>query len=181
MPAPDFAALRAFRTDLHGYFPRRADALIELIDALVTAGPVASLPQLSLQGTHRRGWGSLDDALAEGRLNIAALLGTLAQYRATDRQPVYAVDLSVWPRCDAETSPDRGFYYHPCRHSARQPIVAGWAYQWLAQLSFTPDSSIPPRTPTPSRWSRSGSWGAGYPVAARRRCSSSTPATTRPN
>ena len=144
MPAPDLAALRAFRTDLHGCFPRRADALIELIDALLTAGPVASLPQLSLQGTHRRGWGSLDDALAEGRLNIAALLGTLAQYRATDSQPVYAVDLSVWPRCDAETSPDRGFYYHPCRHSARQPIVAGWAYQWLAQLSFTPDSWTAP-------------------------------------
>ena len=144
MPAPDLAALRAFRTDLHGCFPRRADALIELIDALLTAGPVASLPQLSLQGAHRRGWGSLYDALAEGRLNIAALLGTLAQYRATDSQPVYAVDLSVWPRCDAETSPDRGFYYHPCRHSARQPIVAGWAYQWLAQLSFTPDSWTAP-------------------------------------
>jgi hypothetical protein len=38
--------------------------------------------------------------------------------------PVYAVDVSVWPRCDAECSPLRGFYYHPSRHSAGQPIVA---------------------------------------------------------
>ena len=59
-------------------------------------------------------------------------------------QPVYAVDLSVWPRCDAEASPERGFYYHPSRHSAGQPIVAGWAYQWLAQLSFTRDSWTAP-------------------------------------
>jgi hypothetical protein len=41
----------------------------------------------------------------------------------------------VWPRCDAQSSsPQRGYYYHPSRHSAGQPIVAGWAYQWLAQL-----------------------------------------------
>jgi hypothetical protein len=57
---------------------------------------------------------------------------------------VYAVDVSVWPRCDAETSPDRGYYYHPSRHSAGQPIVAGWAYQWLAQLSFARDSWTAP-------------------------------------
>jgi hypothetical protein len=38
--------------------------------------------------------------------------------------PVYGVDASVWPRCDAETSPQRGYYYHPSRHSAGKPIVA---------------------------------------------------------
>ena len=50
--------------------------------------------------------------------------------------PVYAVDTSVWPRCDAQCSPERGYYYHPSRHSAGQPIVAGWAYQFIAQLGF---------------------------------------------
>jgi hypothetical protein len=68
----------------------------------------------------------------------------LRRHAAGDGQPVYAVDLSVWPRCDAEASPERGFYYHPSRHSAGQPIVAGWAYQWLAQLSFTRDSWTTP-------------------------------------
>src|SRR5215211_381678 len=144
MPAYDLEALRTFRTALPGCFRRRGDALFELIDALLTAGPVASLPHLSLQAAHRRGWGSVYDALAEGRLNVAALRATLTHYPATDSQPVYAVDLSVWPRCDAEASPDRGFYYHPSRHSAGQPIVAGWAYQWLAQLSFTRDSWTTP-------------------------------------
>src|SRR5215212_1201563 len=140
MPAHDLESLRTFRTDLHGCFPRRADALCELVDALLVAEAVTSLPHLSLQALHRRGWGSLYDALGAGRLDVAALRATLAQHPATDRQPVYAVDLSVWPRCDAEASPERGYYYHPSRHSAGQPIVAGWAYQWLAQLTFTRDS-----------------------------------------
>ena len=37
-----------------------------------------------------------------------------------------------------------GYYYHPSRHSAGQPIVAGWAYQWIAQLSFDRDSWTAP-------------------------------------
>jgi hypothetical protein len=48
----------------------------------------------------------------------------------------------VWSRCDAEASPDRGFYYHPSRPSAGQPIVAGWAYQWIAQLGFSRDGWV---------------------------------------
>jgi hypothetical protein len=145
MPALDLASLRSFRSDLHGCVPRRADELEEGVDALLAAESVTSLPHLSLQAAHRRGWGSLYDALAEGRLDVEALRAALAQYPATDGQPVYAIDLSVWPRCDAETSPERGFYYHPSRHSAGQPIVAGWCYQWLAQLNFARDSWTAPR------------------------------------
>jgi hypothetical protein len=144
MLAPDPSTLRAFRTDLHRCFSRRADGLFELGDALLTAGPVASLPHLSLQAAHRRGWGSLYDALAEGSVDVAAFQRLLTRHAAGAGPAVYAVDLSVWPRCDAEASPGRGFYYHPSRHSAGQPIVAGWAYQWLAQLSFTRDSWTAP-------------------------------------
>jgi hypothetical protein len=35
-------------------------------------------------------------------------------------------------------------YYHPSRHSAGQPIIAGWAFQWIAQLSFARDSWTAP-------------------------------------
>jgi hypothetical protein len=75
---------------------------------------------------------------------VVALRALLMGQALPAGPPVYAVDLSVWPRCDAEASPERGFYYHPSRHSAGQPIVAGWAYQWLAQLSFTRDSWTTP-------------------------------------
>ena len=145
MSAHDLVSLRTFRAELYDCFTRRADALLELTDALLAAEIVTSLPHLSLHAAHRRGWGSLYDALAAGRIDGAALRTRLSRQAKLDGQPaVYAVDLSVWPRCDAETSPARGFYYHPSRHSAGQPIVAGWAYQWLAQLSFTRDSWTAP-------------------------------------
>ncbi|HEY6714143.1 MAG TPA: hypothetical protein VI055_17955 [Rubrobacter sp.] len=46
-------------------------------------------------------------------------------------------------RC-GEQSLTQGFYYHPSRHSARQPIVAGWAYQFIAQLGFIRESWTAP-------------------------------------
>jgi hypothetical protein len=58
------ARLQGFRAGLHACCTRRADALVDLADALLSAqGPVASLPQLSLEPAHRRGWGSLYAAL----------------------------------------------------------------------------------------------------------------------
>jgi hypothetical protein len=144
MPLEPLATLAAFRRDLYRCFDRRADALFELTDALLTAEPIASPAHLSLQPVHRRGWGSLYAALAHGRIDHAGLRALLGRHPLADGQPIYAVDVSVWPRCDAETSPERGYYYHPSRHSAGQPIVAGWAYQWVAQLSFRRDSWTAP-------------------------------------
>jgi hypothetical protein len=72
-PAAALARLRGFRAELHACCTRRADALVELDDALLSVpGPVASLPQLSLEPAHRRGWGSTYAALADGRSTPSA-------------------------------------------------------------------------------------------------------------
>lgn len=52
----------------------------------------------------------------------------------TIERPVYAIDTSTYIRSDAETSPERGVYYHSSRHSAGKLVVAGWRYSWCAQL-----------------------------------------------
>jgi hypothetical protein len=125
-PPAALAHLRGFRAELHACLTRRADALLDLADALLSAhGPVWSLPHLSLEPAHRRGWGSLYAALACGRIDADRLRNLLAGHPLTGGQPIYAVDVTTWPRCDAECSPERGLYYHPSRHSAGQPIVAG--------------------------------------------------------
>jgi hypothetical protein len=146
--AMDSSALdtfRAFRNSLYTCLHRRADALFELTDALLTAEPVPSPVHLSLQPSHRRGWGSLYNALSHGRIDAQALRRLLAHHPlAGSETPVYAVDVSVWDRCDAESSPEGGFYYHPSRHSAGQPIVAGWAYQFIARLNFIRESWTAP-------------------------------------
>ena len=138
------ARLGAFRAELHAMFTRRADALFELGDALLCAQAVPSLPHLSLEPVCRRGWGSVYAALARGRIDTERLRDLLASHLPDGDPPVFAVDVTTWPRCDAECSPWRGYYYHPSRHSAGQPIVAGWAYQWITQLSFDRDSWTTP-------------------------------------
>ena len=142
-------ALHAFRRSLYECLHRRSDALFELTDAILTAdAAVPSAAHLSLQASHCRGWGTLYAALDRGRIDAEALRDLLVRHPlavgSTDEPPVFAVDVSVWPRCDAECSPERGFYYHPSRHSAGQPIVAGWAYQFVAQLNFVRESWTAP-------------------------------------
>jgi hypothetical protein len=136
--------LRQFRADAYQCFEARRDALFELLDAATVAGLVPSLAYLSLPAVHRRRWGSLYDALAAGRLDAAGLRELIAGYPLEDGQPIYALDTSVWPRDDAETSPGRGHYFSSSRQSAGKPIVTGWSYAWLAQLSFTHDSWTAP-------------------------------------
>jgi hypothetical protein len=138
-------AFRAFRSSLYDCLYRRADALFELTDALLTAETVPSPVHLSLQPSHRRGWGSLYNALSRGRIDSEAIRALLAHHPLAEAEAsVYAVDVSVWDRCDAECSPERGYYHHPSRYSAGQPIVAGWAYQFIAQLNFVRESWTAP-------------------------------------
>ena len=145
MPNDDsLTTLRAFRRDLYACFSRRRDALFDLVDTILTAGTLPSFVHLSLEAAHRRGWGSLYAALRHGTIDVDAVRAALVRHPLAEGQPIYAVDISIWPRCDAETSPDRGFYYHPSRHSNGKPIVAGWAYQWITQLSFARDSWTAP-------------------------------------
>lgn len=93
-----------------------------------------------LQPRFQRKWGSVYDALSAGRLNANGIEDLLLQYPLDGGEAVYAVDASTWLKNDAETSPRRGYYHHHNRHSAGKPIVAGWSYQWLAQVSFRHDS-----------------------------------------
>ena len=145
MVSAEKATLQSFRRDLYATFERWGDALFELTDALVcTSGPVTSLPALSLEPEFSRSHGSLYKALERGRVDEEALRSLLVANRPDEWPMVFAVDASTVERCDAECSPERGFYYSASRHSAGQPIVAGWHYQWICQLSWAPDSWTAP-------------------------------------
>ncbi len=137
--------LAQFRSGLYRCLARWGDALFELCDAqLCTPGPLRSVPALSLEPEFRRSHGSLYKALAEGVIDTEQLRRLLVDHRPTDWPLVFAIDASTWDRCDAECSPERGFYYSASRHSAGQPIVAGWSYQWATQLDWAPDSWTAP-------------------------------------
>ena len=187
------AALRAFRAGMYTCFGRRRDALFELLDALLTAGPCPSLPHLSLASGHRRGWGSVYAALRRGHVHVEALRALLLRQPVPEGPPVSAVDVRVWPRADAATSPERGSRYHSPRRrrAGGDPVGPGWTSQWLVRLSPARGSWTAPvdvrrvglqETPTTVAVEQMKALVAARPAgdAAGRRWSSSTPATTPP-
>jgi hypothetical protein len=136
--------LRRFRNDLYDCFTSWPDALFELVDAVSTPLSVDGVAHLSLAASAMRGHGSAYAALAGGSIDAGMLADVLAGHRPASWRADFAVDCSTWARGDAECSPGRGYYYHPSRHSAGKPIVAGWCYSWLVGLSGTADSWTAP-------------------------------------
>ena len=140
-----YSELSTFRAGLYRCLTRWNDALFELADAaLCVPGPIGSVPSLSLEPEFSRSHGSLYKALARGGIDADRLRALLVEHRPAEWPLVFAIDGSVWERCDAECSPERGFYYSASKHSAGQPIVAGWSFQWICQLSWAPDSWTAP-------------------------------------
>ena len=137
----DTEQLRRFRSGFYRCLTGWADAAFELTDAALCApAPVSSIPTLSLEPSFRRSHGSLYKALARGQVDAGAMRELLVRHRSRKWPLVFAVDASTWARCDAETSPERGFYYSASKHSAGKPIVAGWSYSWITALDWAHDS-----------------------------------------
>jgi hypothetical protein len=126
--------LRAFRREIYTTLGCRRDALVEILDALLTTSVIEHPVHLSLAPGFQRTWGSIYDALNAGTMPLPRLERLVAEHPLETSIAWYAIDASVWPRCDAETSPQRGYYHHSTRQSHGQPIVAGWNYSWLVQV-----------------------------------------------
>jgi hypothetical protein len=105
MDTTHLATLAAFRAATYTAFGRRRDALFELCDTVLTTGPVPSLPLLCVQPQHQRRWGSLYDALAVGQISASTLEQLLSRHPLAGGESISAVDVSVWPRCDAPDQP----------------------------------------------------------------------------
>jgi len=77
------------------------------------AGDTGAYDKGHIRGAVRLDWQQdLQDPRTRGfidRADFEALLSRIAQLPLTSGEPIYAVDSSVWARCDAETSSERGF------------------------------------------------------------------------
>jgi hypothetical protein len=126
-------AFSQFREALYQTCSRRADALLELIDAVAQTPRPHSPAELSL-GMHRH-WTSLYAALRHGRFDLDQLrpllvqtAGWAAPYRL-GRYRVLVVDHSGYPRPTARTVGERERYHGP---NASRPV--GHRYSWLSQI-----------------------------------------------
>jgi hypothetical protein len=73
MNTPEWEALRAFRQHVYCNFGCRRDALVDLLDALLTVPTIETPAHVSLAPTYQRGWGSIYDALRAGTMDLRRL------------------------------------------------------------------------------------------------------------
>jgi hypothetical protein len=138
--------LQAFRHKLLGIFPRRADALFELIDALLLTLDPRSPVELSNSPAFRRRFSMVYDALRHGQVDPELARELLATAEPADAievagYAVYGMDSTIHPRVDAETLEDRGKVYS----SSKEGTVPGHQYSWLGRIIARGQSWFAPR------------------------------------
>jgi hypothetical protein len=128
--------LADFREELYQRgLGHRKDSMFELADAVLTAERPQPLVRLSLEPVFRRGWASAPDALADGQADVGALRALVHRHLAVEPatpvvgRAVWAVDMTVWPRPAALTSPERTFGHRPTPGIPDSGVVPGWEYQ----------------------------------------------------
>ena len=134
-----------FRQKLYQILPKRADAILDFIDALTVAGQVASPVALSEEVPFRRKFGSIYDVLSEGRLEPELLQGLLAEAQPAECEQIagyeiYALDATPDERPEAETLADRGLL----KAQKNEAVRVGQKFSWLVRLVKPGTSWIAP-------------------------------------
>jgi hypothetical protein len=153
--------LEQFRNDLYIWFPHRADALMELLDALSSNLTARSVVELSLNPCFRRQYGSVHDGIENlfspphGLTCLPerpqwkeqeALLHLLVSFLPTPQRPFRLLGTDVTPaaRPFARTLEDRTVVYQPNPVKGVKPITLGHQYSILAVL---PEKTAPGEPP----------------------------------
>lgn len=138
--------LQTFRHKLLSVFPRRADALFELIDALLLTLDPRSPVELSLSPAFRRRFSMVYDALQHGQVDPELARQLLAEAEPAEALTiaecaVYGVDSTIDARPEAETLPDRSKVYS----TSQEKTVPGHQYSWLGRIVSQAPAWFAPR------------------------------------
>jgi hypothetical protein len=133
----DTTTLATYRQELYATFTRAADALFEVADALLTAPQPRSFVELSQAPSTQRRWPSCYAALADGRIDRAALRRLFARHLprpAPGERLLLGLDTSPIHRPEAPTLADRTLVYAPNAPTGAKPVLPGWACSTLVAL-----------------------------------------------
>lgn len=145
--------IQQFRDAVYHTFTQRADAAMELLDALTIARHVDSPVALSEEVPFRRRFSSIYDTLEHAEQDPERLHQLLHEAQPADAETmagfrIYAVDTTPNERPTAETLPDRGLL----KEQQDEPTRIGFKFSWLARLVQRNTSWIAPwdvqRVPT---------------------------------
>jgi len=137
-----------FRQQVYDCMERRADALFNLCDGLMSESQARSLPELSHSPFFDRKFPSIYAALADGKINVEQLQALCVSSVLADLPedtPVWiAVDGTPIERPEAKTSEDRGYIHVSNLPLADKPISIGWMVSVVALLPEQASSWSPP-------------------------------------
>jgi hypothetical protein len=127
--------LQQFRKTVYQAIHKRADAYIDLLDALTVAGHVNSPVALSEETPYRRKFSSVFDTLQQAEFDFDELLPALYEFQPPDSEKiagfeVYGLDSTPNERPEAETLEDRG----SLKTQKDEPVRYGHKYSWLTRL-----------------------------------------------
>lgn len=137
--------IQQFREAVYQSIRKRADAFLDLLDALTVAGHVESPVALSEEPPFRRKFSSIFDTLLEGEIDFDQLINHLHHSQPANSETiagyeVYAVDCTPNERPEAETLEDRG----SLKTQKDEPVRYGHKYSWLARLIHWGSSWVAP-------------------------------------
>lgn len=151
--------LEQFRNDVYTWFPHRADALMELLDALSSHTTARSVVELSLNPCFRREYSSLHDGIAnlfvppqtqtclpERHTEEQALVRLLVSYLPAPQRAFWLLgtDVTSASRPFARTLSDRTYVYQPNPVKGVKPVTIGHQYSVLAVLPEKTQPDEPP-------------------------------------
>ena len=156
--------LKQFRQQLYTSIPYRADATMDLLDALSSNTTAHSVVELSLNPHFRRNYKSVYDSIqhfhqpghaeptAEGRQiheqQLMRLIGSYLPEPQQQRFWLLGIDVTSAPRRFAYTLEDRGYVYYPNAVAGNKPVTIGHQYSALVlfpekQQAFSPPWVVP--------------------------------------
>lgn len=129
--------LSQFRQSVYQNFNKRADTLMDLVDALCSQTRAASVAELSLENCFRRSFSAIYHALDEYRphaADLARLAGADLPLPEQRRFWLLGVDVTSQPRLYARTLKERGFVHQPTLIWGNKPVTIGYQYSTVALL-----------------------------------------------
>ena len=136
-----------FRQEVYQNFNKRADTLMELVDALCSSSNAKSVVELSLEGCFQRSYSALFKALKEYQPRDGDLAQLAGAYLPLPEQRIFwllGVDVTSQPRPYAHTLEERGFVYQPNLIWGNKPITIGHQYSTVALLPEKDDQHPAP-------------------------------------
>lgn len=149
-----------FRARLHASFDQRANATMELIDALASSTQATSAVQVSLSSLFRRKYSSLHDAVDnffvpacqekaneerdEHQRELMRIVAPLCPKPSSREFYLFALDATPQSRQFSDTLEDRGFVYNPNPIIGNKPITIGHSYSTLVALLEKDSDNAPP-------------------------------------